>query len=46
MYNPETLESLLAYPGRFRRPTTATAGFDSPRRSGVRAKLRKVRKTV
>ncbi|MCA1710192.1 MAG: hypothetical protein LC789_00570 [Actinobacteria bacterium] len=50
MYNPETIESLLAYPGRHSRPATSISGFDSSRRpwgqGGLRARLRKVRKAA
>ena len=43
MYNPETVESLLAYPGRHSRPAHSSTGF---RRGTVRSLVRKVRKTA
>ncbi|MCU1672043.1 MAG: hypothetical protein JWN77_156 [Frankiales bacterium] len=43
MYNAETVESLLAYPGRHSRPVHSSTGF---RRSSVRTLVRKVRKTA
>jgi hypothetical protein len=45
MYNPETVESLLAYPGRHTRPSTSVSGFTTPSRATVRSLVRKVRRS-
>jgi hypothetical protein len=45
VYNPETIESLLAYTGRHTRPASSVTGFAAPRRTSVRSLLRKVRRS-
>jgi hypothetical protein len=46
MYNPETVESLLAYPGRYTRPSSSASVVAGARREPLRGLLRKVRKSA
>jgi len=45
MYNIETVESLHAYAGRLHRDMPRVATSTMPRRSAVRALVRKVRRS-